>query len=199
MRKLVLKMSMSLDGFVCGPNGEMDWTIRSRSDDSSAWVLETLRQAGVHALGHQAYREIAGYWPSATIPMAAPMNETPKIVFTRQAALDPVDWLAGPEMSPAAIGWASPRVASGDLVDEIQRLKQEPGKDILAHGGAEFARNLVRFDLVDEYRLVIHPIALGSGRPLFSGLQRPMDLELVDIASFRGGVVAHVYHPIREE
>lgn len=194
MRKLILKMSMSLDGFVCGPNGEMDWTVRSRSDDSTAWVLETISQAGLHALGSHAYRELASYWPTATIPMAAPMNEIPKVVFTRQASLGS----SGGESSPAAISWAAPRIANGDLVDEVQRLKQEPGGDILAHGGAAFARSLVRFGLVDEYRLVIHPVALGTGRPLFSDLQQPMNLELVSVSPFRGGVVAQVYRPIRE-
>jgi dihydrofolate reductase len=194
MRKLILKMSMSLDGFVGGPNGEMDWMLRSRSEDGAAWVRETLWQAGLHAMGSRSYQGWAGYWPTSTDPMAAPMNDIPKVVFTRQTSFDR---RAAPEPSPAAASWASARIVNGDLAEEIQRLKQEPGKDILAHGGATFARSLVRLGLVDEYRLVVHPVALGSGVPLFSDLRQPMDLELISASQFRSGAVAHVYRPIR--
>ncbi|WP_033290622.1 dihydrofolate reductase family protein [Amycolatopsis jejuensis] len=185
MRRLILKMSMSLDGFVSGPHGEGEWTLRSRGEDSAAWVLDTLRQAGVHVMGSRMYRTVASYWSTSADPMAAPMNEIPKVVFTRQTSFEP----------ETADGWASARIASGDLADEIQRLKAEPGNDILAHGGVEFARSLVQLGLVDEYRLAVHPIALGSGRPLFADLPQPLDLELVSTTSFEAGVVAQVYRP----
>jgi dihydrofolate reductase len=195
MRKLILKMSMSLDGFVSGPNGEADWMLCSQSEDSTAWVVETLWEAGLHALGSRTYQAVAGYWPTSTVPMAAPMNAIPKVVFTRQKSFDP-GGEPPQEPSPGAAGWASARIANGDLVEEVRRLKQEPGKDILAHGGADFGRSLVRLGLVDEYRLVIHPVALGSGLPLFAGMQKPMDLELVSTSRLRAGVVAHVYRPV---
>ena len=196
MRKLILKMSMSLDGFVSGPSGEVDWMPRSQSEDGAAWVLETLSQAGIHAMGSRSYRAMANYWPTSTDPMAAPMNKIPKVVFTRQERSD-LHAVVSPAQAPsrAQASWASPRVAQGDLADEIDRLKEEPGGDILAHGGAGFARSLVRLRLVDEYRLLIHPVALGSGSPLFSDLQGPLNLELVSTSSFRAGVVAHVYRP----
>jgi dihydrofolate reductase len=79
------------------------------------------------------------------------------------------------------------------LAEEVARLKHEPGKDILAHGGAAFAQSLVRLGLVDEYRLLVHPVALGRGLPLFSAIATPLDLELVDLKRFSGGAVAHVY------
>jgi hypothetical protein len=112
MRKLILKMSMSLDGFVGGPNGEADWMLPSRSEDGAAWVLETLQQAGVHAMGSRTYRAMASYWPTATDPMATAMNDIPKVVFTRQAS---VDLPAGPGGAPAAAvaSWASARIAHG--------------------------------------------------------------------------------------
>lgn len=182
MRKLILKMSMSLDGFVSGPNGEADWMLRSQGEDSAAWVLETLWQAGLHAMGSRSYHVMANYWPTSTDPTAAPMNDIPKVVFTRQKSFD--------------LGWGPARIANGDLAEEMQRLKQEPGKDILAHGGAGFARSLVQLGLVDEYRLLIHPVAIGSGLPLFSDLRQPMDLELVSTSLFRAGVAAHVYRPV---
>lgn len=213
MRKLILKMSMSLDGFVGGPNGEIDWLLRSQGEDSTAWIVESLWRAGLHAMGSRTYHDMASYWPTSTAPFAAPMNDIPKIVFTRQKAFDvhaghtttalrdatharqAQNEAPAQERSPGAASWASARIANGDLAEEMQRLKQEPGKDILAHGGAGFARGLTKLGLVDEYHLLIHPVALGSGLPLFSDLQRPVDLKLVSTSRFRSGAVAHVYRP----
>ena len=87
MRRLVLKMSMSLDGFIAGPNGEIDWMIRSRDEGAKAWVAETLWQAGLHAMGSKSYFAWAEYWPASTDLLAAPMNEIPKVVFTRRQSL----------------------------------------------------------------------------------------------------------------
>ena len=81
MRWLVLKMSMSVDGFLAGPNGEVDWMIRSRDEGGKAWVADTLRHAGLHAMGSRTYYAMAGYWPTATDLLAAPMNNIPKIVL----------------------------------------------------------------------------------------------------------------------
>ena len=94
-----------------------------------------------------------------------------------------------------ASSWTSPAIATGDLAEEIARLKQQSGKPILAHGGASFAQSLVRHGLVDEYRLLIHPVALGRGLPLFAGLPKPLDLKLLSATSFEGGAVAHIYRP----
>ncbi|TMA86273.1 MAG: hypothetical protein E6J65_03520 [Deltaproteobacteria bacterium] len=104
-------------------------------------------------------------WPSSTEVFAAPMNEIPKVVFSTSRFVNP----AG-NSTPAEASWAAARVAGGDLASEIARLKQESGKEIMAHGGAGFARSLVRLGLVDEYRLLIHPVALGRGLGLFSSL-----------------------------
>lgn len=186
MRKLVLKMSMSLDGFVAGPNGEMDWALRTRSKDSAAWVLDTLRWAGLHAVGRCSYQAWTSYWPQSTDPMAAPMNDIPKVVFTHQQSL----------RLPARLGnWSTAHIANGDLADEIRRLKNQSGNYVLAQGGVGFARSLVRLGLIDEYRLVIHPVALGAGRPLFSDVPGPLDLQLVDSEVFASGVAAQVYRP----
>ena len=190
MRRLILKMSMSLDGFVAGPNGEIDWMIRSRDEGGKAWVADTLWQAGLHAMGSRSYFAWAEYWPASTDLLAAPMNEIPKIVFTRQPSLK---MAAGG--SPAAASWAEAQIANGDLADGIARLKQQPGKDIVAHGGAGFAQSLTRLNLIDEYRLVVHPVALGAGLRLFAPLPQPLDLKLVSTSVFGSGVVAQIYRP----
>lgn len=189
MRKLILKMSMSLDGFVVGPKGESEWMFRSRSEDSAAWVLDTIQHAGLHAMGSTTYRIMASYWPTASDQVAAPMNEIPKVVFTRQASFDTQGESSG------VASWGAARVANGDLVQEVRRLKEEPGDYILVHGGASFARSLIRHNLVDEYRLAVHPVALGSGLPIFSELQEPSYLQLVSTIQFQAGVVAQVYRP----
>ena len=190
MRRLVLKMSMSVDGFVCGPNGEIDWMMRSRDENGKTSMAEVLWQAGAHAMGRKSYFAWAEYWPTSTDLLAAPMNDIPKIVFTRQPSLD----LVAGDRSDAA-SWAGAQVANGDLATEIGLLKQQPGKDILAHGGAGFALSLARLGLVDEYRLVVHPVALGAGLSLFAELPKPLDLKLVSTSIFGSGVAVHVYRP----
>jgi dihydrofolate reductase len=132
------------------------------------------------------------------------MNAIPKIVFSRSGQLQAATTQALADAKrqrteeTAASGpssWTTPGVASGDFASEIARLKQQPGKPILAHGGAGFARSLVRHGLVDEFRLLVHPVALGRGLSLFADLDRPLDLRLVSATAFDGGAVAHVYWP----
>jgi dihydrofolate reductase len=183
-------MSLSIDGFVAGPNGEIDWMIRSRDEGGKAAVAETLWQAGLHAMGSRTYFDLASYWPTSTDPLAAPMNDIPKVVFTRQRSLNLV---AGD--SPNAASWAEAQVANGDLATEIGRLKQQPGRDILAHGGAGFAQSLARLGLIDEFRLVVHPVALGAGLPLFAELSAPLHLKLMSTSIFGSGTAIHVYRP----
>ncbi len=206
MRKLILKMSITIDGFVGGVRGELDWVFQSRDAAATAWTVESIRQAGVHVMGAKTFRVMAGYWPSSTEPFAAPMNEIPKVVFSRSNTVADGDTARAVEdarafatsapqpASPESLAtWTNARVASGPLADEIARLKGEAGGPIVAHGGAAFAQSLVQQGLVDEYRLLVHPVALGRGLPLFSTVTAPLALELVDVKRFERGAVAHVY------
>jgi len=205
MRQLILKMSVSVDSFVGGPNGEIDWIFKRYDAGATAWTMETLWQAGVHIMGSRTFRDMAAYWPTSTEPYAAPMNEIPKVVFSRSGQLPSATTQAladarrqrTEEASAAAAlsSWSNAEIASGDLASEIARLKQQPGKPILAHGGASFARSLVRHGLVDEFRLLVHPVALGRGLALFADLDRLLDLRLISATAFDGGAVAHVYRP----
>ncbi len=211
MRKVILKMSMSLDGFVGGPNGEIDWLFRSTDAEGTAWTVDAISQMSVHIMGSRTFRDMAAYWPTSTEPFAPPMNQIPKVVFSRRGlpaaeggaksttralvdaraqAPTPLD-----DAGAARESWATARVASGDLAEEITRLKQEPGKDIMAHGGASFAQSLVERGLVDEYRLIVHPVVLGRGLPLFSKLAAPQDLQLIELKTFPSGAAAHIYRP----
>lgn len=197
MRELVLKMSMSLDGFVAAPRSESDWMFRGGSPDSMAWVLDVVAGAGVHAFGRKTFESISGFWPTAPGPIAEPMNRIPKVVFTTQRDFDPRTLAAPDPDSPAAATWTGARVAAGPLEAEVTALKQESGGYVLAQGGTEFARSLVRAGLVDEYRLAVLPVALGTGAGIFSGLQEELDLQLVSSTVFEGGAKADVYRPKR--
>lgn len=195
MRKLVLKMSISLDGFVAGAQTESNWMFRASTPDSAAWLIDTLGGAGTHISGRRLFETWAGLWPVSPSPVAEPMNRHPKVVFTRQSDYRPGDHVAADASPEIAAEWADTRVASGDLTAEIERLKQEPGDYILAQGGVEFGRSLIAAGLVDEYRLAVLPVALGSGAGLFSDLTGELDLELVDSTAFSGGAMANVYRP----
>jgi dihydrofolate reductase len=188
VRRLVLKMSMSLDGYVAGPKGELDWMMRTRSPEGVDWVEQTLWQAGAHLMGRRTYADMVGYWPTSTDQLAAPMNAVPKIVFSRSGSL-----ALEPTTAPTP-GWDNTRVLGSDLAVDIAALKAEPGKDLLAHGGASLAQALVRLGLVDEYRLVVHPVVLGSGLALFDGTA-PFDLTLTDATRFPIGTQGLIYRP----
>ena len=206
MRDLILGMSMSLDGFVASANDQNDWIFSTGSPDAKAWKLEGVSSAGVHIMGSRTFADMAAYWPYSSGVFAPPMNEIPKVVFSRTGEITTgtraiEDARANArsskvEPSPSVLAsWQHARVASDPLADEIARLKREDGKPIVAHGGAAFAQSLVKLGVVDEYRLLVHPVALGRGLPLFSTLDAPRALELVDLQRFDGGAVAHVFRP----
>ena len=88
MRKLILKMSVSIDGFVCGPNGEVDWIFRTVDDEAARWTLETLWDTDLHIMGRRTYQDMAAYWPTSKEPFAEPMNKIPKIAFSKRGFLD---------------------------------------------------------------------------------------------------------------
>jgi dihydrofolate reductase len=182
MRQVVLQMGVTLDGYVAGPGGEGDWGLPAEDPGVHAWKVASLRQVGTHIMGRVTYEQMAGHWPNATGDYAAFMNKVPKVVFSKTL--------------PAA-DWAGTRIARGDLAAEIAALRGESGGEIMAHGGAAFVQALSRHGLIDEYRLVILPVALGNGLPLFKDLAKPLRVDLAEARSFPGGTAIHVYRPIR--
>jgi dihydrofolate reductase len=176
-------MGVTLDGYVAGPGGEGEWGLLAEHPDVHAWKVASLRQVGTHIMGRITYEQMAGYWPTASGDYADFMNKLPKVVFSTTL--------------PAA-GWAGSRIARGDLAEEIAALQRESGGDIImAHGGAAFVQALSRLGLIDEYRLVILPVALGNGLPLFKDLAKPLRVDLAEAKSFPDGTVINVYQPIR--
>jgi dihydrofolate reductase len=176
MASLVLKMSVSLDGYVDSLDGDTDWAAAGRSEDGAAWTLETVSNASAHLMGAATYARWATFWPSAPGPFAEPMNEIPKVVFSN--SLTSADW---PETT----------IGIGDLAEAVTRLKQERDDGyLLAQGGVRFARSLVKTGLIDEYRLVVHPVILGEGERLFTA---PLTIEPISTIAFSRGAVAHVF------
>lgn len=182
MRKLVLSMGVSLDGLVAlpGRHGAGGWGLPPEDPALKKRKLGWMDDVGLHLMGRRTYEEMAGFWPTSDDAYAAPMNEIPKVVFSH--TLERAEW-------------AESRIARGDLAEEIATLKLEPGKDMLAWGGATFAQSLSRLGLVDEYRLILQPVALGQGLPLFKDLAAPLRLELVEAQTYRTGAALHVYRP----
>jgi dihydrofolate reductase len=181
MTRVVLQMGVTVDGYVAGLGGEGDWGLPAEHPDVRAWKVASLRQVGTHIMGRVTYDQMAAHWPTATDDYAPFMNSLPKVVFSGTL--------------PAA-RWAGTRIARGDLATEIAALKSDPGGEIMAHGGAAFVQALSRLGLIDEYRLVILPIALGNGLPLFKDLAQPLRLDLEKAKSFPDGTVISVYQPI---
>ena len=194
MRKLIMKMSVSIDGFVSSADGRKDWLFETSDEESSAWSVGVVRKAGLIIMGRKSFETMSPYWPTATGPFAAPMNEIPKAVFTRKGfSVDPAD-ITHEELPSTAASWLQARIFDGDLAEGIRELKAGSGKPILALGGAGFMQSLIATGLIDEYQLAVHPVALGSGMPIFTSVQAPLYLKLTDVKQFPGGVVVKTYH-----
>ena len=179
MRRVALQMGMSLDGYVASDREHPGVSVPEDAE-LIRWKMDRLVKAGAHLMGRATYQEMAAYWPRSTEPYAAPMNDIPKIVFSKTLG---------------QASWPTTRIARGDLAAEIAALKEEPGADVIAHGGARFAAALAARGLIDEYCLVIQPVAVGQGRALFEDLSAPLRLDLIEARSFECGVVVHIYRP----
>lgn len=179
MRRVVLQMGMTIDGFVASDREHPGGAV-PEDEELVRWKLDRVSRAGAQLMGRVTYEEMASYWPSSSHPYAAPMNDIPKVVFSRTLT---------------NASWPVTRIARGDLAAEIAAVKDERGPDVIAYGGATFAAALAAQGLVDEYCLAIQPVATGTGQPLFAQLSAALRLELVEARSFECGVVVHVYRP----
>jgi dihydrofolate reductase len=179
MRKVIYSMGVSLDGFIAGPDGEIDWS--APDEELHRFHNQRTRELGAHLCGRRLY-EVMAYWEtvdeSSTVPeheieFARIWKETPKIVFSH--TLDSVEA-------------KNTRLASDDIADEVARLKEEPGKD-MAVGGAGLASTFMELGLIDEFRPFVHPVVLGGGTPYLPPLDERINLELVESRKFGSGVV----------
>jgi len=186
MRKLILQMQISVDGYVAGPNGEMDWMAWEWGDDIKAYVAELHTNVDTIAIGRKLAEGFIPYWaaavqtPEGNDEFSQKMVGTPKVIFSQT--------LTGS-------AWDNATVATGDLVEEVKKLKSAAGSDIITYGGAGFASSLIKAGLVDDYRLFINPTAIGKGMPIFNLLDDKLNLKLVKAHPFEVGIVALNYIP----
>jgi dihydrofolate reductase len=181
MRDLVVHAWTSLDGYSCDEETEM-LQVMGEVDDPVGDDLFAgrLAGAGTHIMGRVTYLEMADFWPKSSGINAAPMNDIPKVVFSRTLQ---------------TASWPETRIASGDTAQEIARLKAEPGGEIIAHGGTQFVRSLVSLGLVDRYRFYVLPFATGEGVPLFTADARPGRMRLEQSTAYPSGILELVYAP----
>jgi dihydrofolate reductase len=181
-RRLILYMSMSLDGFAARRDGTMDWLGERQRHGAyrQRAVAELLGQIGMLALGRRGGTEMAQAWPESISPTGELMNALPKVVFSSTLT---------------ELEWSNARVSGRPVEEEIPELKAEPGKDIVVFGGVSFARSLAAHGLIDEYRINVQPVALGDGLPLLRGLPEPQPLELVASTAWADGPITQTYVP----
>ena len=195
MRKLILSMMLTADGMTARTDGDLGWF---RTDpDFEVEMLALLNRVDGMLFGRKSYLLLADYWPNAAAPGApdAPggfstrerafaftrlMNATPKLVVSRTLE---------------TLAWGPSQLIRGDLAAALRRLKALPGRDLVVFAGATLARSCIELDLVDEYRLMLHPLLLGRGLGLFTGLPEERPLHLLESKSFSSGVVLVRYEP----
>jgi dihydrofolate reductase len=181
-RRLILLMSASLDGYVAGRDGTIDWLGEPGEPFDSAAAarhaanLEFLHEVGTIVLGRAAHDQMAPAWSSSDSPMARLMNSLPKLVFTS---------------APLEFEWANARRSAAPLGEEIAALRAEADGAVVCFGGGQLAHSLVRERLVDEYRLTVHPVALGDGLPLWHGLPELQRFRVVGATTWADGAVTY--------
>ena len=184
MRKLKLQVQMSVDGYIAGINGEMDWRVWDWDDELKKYVGAITEPVDCIVLGRKLAQGFIPYWASNPEQEGADkFNSTKKVVFTK--TLDQSEW-------------DNTVLAKGDLVDEITTLKQQEGEDIIAYGGATFVAALIKQGLIDELHLFINPTAIGNGMSIFKELDSKQKLTLVKSTAFDCGIVVLHYEPKRD-
>ncbi|GGY17284.1 dihydrofolate reductase family protein [Streptomyces tanashiensis] len=188
MRDVTYAMSVSLDGYIVGPDGSFDWTVPD--DEVFRFWIDEIRDVGVHLLGRRLYETML-YWETADQDPSLDdaqrewislWNPLPKVVFS--TTLSEVQGNA--------------RLLSGGLAEEIERLRAEPGDGDIAIGGATLADEAAASGLIDEYRVMVYPVLVGGGTPYFPRHERRVDLELVETRTFNSKVVYLRYRVDRQ-
>ncbi|MBO0790713.1 MAG: dihydrofolate reductase [Ktedonobacteraceae bacterium] len=189
MRKLIVSVWMTLDGFVAGLNDEMDWLLVDEA--MNTYENNLIRRADTLLLGRATYQGFAGHWPKVAqdptaakeeVAYAQQVNAMRKIVFSKTLK---------------HVEWTNSRRVEALRPEEIRGMKQEPGRDIVIYGSLSIVRTLMQFGLIDEYQLLVHPVVLGSGKPLWPNMKEKMALKRVQTQMFPSGVVLLSYQPIK--
>ena len=177
MRKIIVFENITLDGFMAGPNGEIDWAIRD--DEVTQFSQEGQDSIDLFMFGRVTYDMMASFWPtpagkSANPVFAEVLNNNPKIVFSRTLQ---------------DAGWQNTGIMKDLNKGELQKLKQQPGGGMMIFGSGTIVNELAALGLIDEFQLMVNPVVLGAGKPLFKETTGKLNLELVKARPFRSGIV----------
>jgi dihydrofolate reductase len=189
MRKLKLQVQMTVDGYIAGPNGEMDWMAFNWDDELKNYVTELTEPVDCIVLGRKLAQGFIPHWASVAADpdheeytAGVKFTDTLKVVFSK--TLDESEW-------------ENTVLAKGNLVDEINKLKNQEGQDIIAYGGATFVSNLIKHGLIDEFHFFVNPAAIGNGMAIFKEVDSKQKLTLVKSIPFECGIVLLHYEPKR--
>ncbi len=187
MRKLKLQMQISIDGFVASTSGEMDWLTWDWDDELKRYVIDLTEPVDRVLLGRKLAEGFIPHWAAAAKEENADiytrrMGERPKTVFSN--TLQSNAWGHETEL------------ASGDLTEEITKIKQQEGGDLIVYGGGNFVSNLIKKGLIDEYHLFVNPVILGQGMPIFQGLDNQYKMKLLYTRQFQSGITVLCYQPV---
>jgi dihydrofolate reductase len=186
MRRLIVFNHVTLDGYFAGANGDLSWAKPGNDDpEYAAFVAENASGDGQLLFGRVTYQLMASYWPTAIaeqhLPeVAAGMNKAQKVVFSRTLE---------------TASWQNTQLVKGDLISEIRRMKNEPGPGMAILGSGSIVAQLAPEHLIDEYHIVMDPVAIGTGRTMFQGIREKLDLKLTKSRTFRNGKVLLTYQP----
>lgn len=192
MRKIISLIHLSLDGFASGPNDELDWIAYDKELESYAHSMQDKTDSVIW--GRRTYEGMASYWltvpadpnsDAAALEHAHFLENATKIVVSR--SLDKIEW---PGEGPKVL-------IKDNIADEINKIKQQPGKDIWFLGSTKLAQTFMQHDLIDEYRFNINPSILGEGKPFFADVNRKIALNLLEVRKLNSGVILTRYEPQR--
>lgn len=168
---------VSIDGYIEAKDPEYYW--HNWDEEMAGYMMGFFQTVDTFIYGRRSYQDMIAYWPQLDDEFAQVMNTTPKLVFSR--TLGSVEW--------------NSRLMREEGVEEIKRLKNQNGKNMVLFAGASLAETFIKSDLIDEYRLIVNPVVLGGGKPLFQNITRHFNLKLKEATSFRCGNVLLVYTP----
>lgn len=186
MRPVIMFNFITLDGMFEGPNGDISW--HNTDEEFNEYAIEQTGWFGAIIFGRVTYEMMASYWPTEMAlkddpEVAKLMNKAQKLVFSR--TLEKADW-------------ENTTLVKGNIADEINKLKQQPGNPIAVFGSGNLSTTLTNLGLIDEYRIMVNPIILGKGTPLFHDIEKSVKLKLVDSRVFKSGNVLLNYQPVRD-
>jgi len=186
MRKIILNLAITLDGFIEGPNGEIDWLVRDEEIDFGDILNEILSDKDIIFYGRISYDKWGNYQPGEDASQKIKdayklMHSKQKYVFSKTKTND--------NTNTVFIG--------SNIKEKVLEIKQQPGKNIWLYGGAKIITTLLNLDLIDEYRLAVHPVLIGKGKPLFQNIEDRHKLKLIDAKGYKSGVVLMTYETER--